>query len=436
MTAAQVIQPSDPPRGARLTADLVDVDLTDPTTFVESVPHHAFDVLRNANGIAWHAEKRLTSTKDHGHLIQFADSPGHWAVTAHHLVDEVLRDQSRFSSELGSTLMETVTADSLPLLRGSMINMDAPQHTRLRRILAPVFTPRSVQRLQDSIQANAREIMAEILQRDECDLVTDVSAEMPLRVLADLFGMPRSDRHLLFEWSEAAVAGEKATDADTVAASMNAYAAALSYAQDLAEQRRTNPQQDIMTMIVDAQIDGDQLSEFEFAMFWMLLIVAGNETTRNAVSGSVLSLIETGQWSWLATHPDAIGGAVEELLRFVTPIMHFRRTATTDTLLGDQNVRAGDKVVVWFSAANRDPDVFRDPHSLQLRRAPNPHLGFGIGPHFCLGAHLARMEITHMMTELLRHAPQLELAGNPTRTASNFINGISRLPVRLGAPQQ
>jgi cytochrome P450 len=429
MTAVDLVQPADPPRGARRVVDVVDVDLTDSLAFARGVPYEAFDALLGAGGIAWHGEASINSSVGRGGIIQFADSPGFWAVTSHRLVDEVLRNPSRFSSEAGSTLLETVTPETLPLLRASMINMDAPQHLRLRGILSAIFTPRAVRKLYESVELNAREIATEALGNDLCELVTSVSAELPLRVLADLLGMPHQDRHLLFKWSDAAVASEKANDAETVAAGLEAYGESLSYAQRMAEERRARPLDDIVSMIANAEVGGDRLSDSEFAMFWMLLVVAGNETTRNAVSGAVISLIEHGQWNWLATHPEHLPSAVEELLRYISPVLHFRRTATEDTVLGDQHIRAGDKVVVWFSAANRDPAVFTEPHQLRLLRDPNPHLAFGIGPHFCLGAHLARLELTHMLAELLNHAPNLHLAGIPTRVPSNFINGISTLPV-------
>jgi cytochrome P450 len=180
-------------------------------------------------------------------------------------------------------------------------------------------------------------------------------------------------------------------------------------------------------------VDGERITDTEFQMFWLLLVVAGNETTRNAVSGSVLALHEHGLWSWLAEHPEHLPTAVEELLRHVSPVQHFRRTATRATVLGDQRVRAGDKVVIWFGAANRDPAVFADPHGLDLRRDPNPHVAFGVGPHFCLGAHLARLEVSETLRTLLAHAPDMTL-GTPTRVASNFINGVAHLPARMGEP--
>jgi cytochrome P450 len=313
------------------------------------------------------------------------------------------------------------------MFRQMLLNMDNPQHSRLRRIVQPVFTPKSTELLRKSIEDNAAEIMTN-LPNGEFDLVTSVSAEMPLRVLADLFGMPREDRNLIFEWSNSLLGADNPSASEHAADSVNAIAGMMSYGQAMADDRRAHPRDDIVSRIVTAEVDGERLSDAEFQMFWLLLVIAGNETTRNAVSGSVVALHQQGLWSWLAEHVDRLPTAVEELLRYVSPVQNFRRTATRDLVLGDQHIRAGDKVVMWFGAANRDPTVFVDPHRLDLERNPNPQISFGNGPHFCLGANLARLEMTEMLRNLLQKAPDLKI-GAPTRTASNFINGISRLPV-------
>ena len=423
--------PATPPRGARLVADLVECDLTSGATFAPGVPHEAFDVLTSHGGIAWHDEPPVEGMLGDNPLLQFVDSPGFWVATSHALVSEVDRDQERFSSEMGGTFMPSLTEDSLAVFRQMMLNMDHPQHSRLRRILQPIFTPRSIERLRASIERNAADILGGAT--GEFDLVTTVSAEMPLRVLADLFGMPRDDRHLIFEWSNALLGADNPGAAQHAEASMEALAGMMAYGQAMADDRRAEPRDDLVSRIVTAEVDGERLSDTEFQMFWLLLVVAGNETTRNAVSGSVLALHEHGLWRWLADHPVHLPTAVEELLRYVSPVQQFRRTATRDTMLGDQQVRAGDKVVIWFGAANRDPAVFAEPHGLDLLRSPNPHVAFGVGPHFCLGAHLARLEMVEMLRSLLAHAPGMTV-GEPTRSASNFINGIGHLPVQVGPP--
>ena len=422
------VSPTTAPPAARRVADLVDVDLTRGGTFAPAVPHPAFDELRRHGGIAWHDEAPVAGLMGDNPLLQFVDSPGFWVVTAHELVAEVDRDQGRFSSELGGTSLPSMAEDSLAMFRQMMLNMDHPGHTRLRRILQPIFTPRSIERLRASIDDNAREIVQAL--DGEVDLVAAVAAELPLRVLADLLGMPRDDRHLIYGWSNALVGADNPSAAQHASDAMAALAGMMAYGQAMADERRADPRDDVVSRIVTAEVDGERLTDTEFQMFWLLLVVAGNETTRNAVSGSVLALHEHDRWAWLAGHPEHLGTAVDELLRHVSPVQQFRRTATADTRLGDQDVRAGDKVVVWFGAANRDAAVFPDPHRLDLTRHPNPHLAFGVGPHFCLGAHLARLETTEMLRHLLERAPGLAV-GEPTRVASNFINGIAHLPVRI-----
>ena len=437
MTTAERAWPQAPetrPANARLVADVVDCDLTTGAAFADGPPHDVFDALRDHGGIAWHDESPVGALLGDEAFLQFTDSPGFWVVTSHPLVSEVDRDQERFSSEMGGTTMPSLTEESLTVFRQMMLNMDHPQHSRLRRVLQPIFTPRSIERLPASIEHNAVDILDGM--SGEVDLVTTVSAEMPLRVLADLFGMPSEDRHLIFEWSNALRGADNPTAAAQHAdEAMGALAAMMAYGQAMADDRRAHPRDDIVSRIATAEVDGERLTDTEFQMFWLLLVVAGNETTRNALSGAVVALQEQDRWAWLAERPEHLAGAIEELLRYVSPVQQFRRTATRDTVLGDQQVRAGDKVVIWFGAANRDPAVFADPHRLDLRRAPNPHVAFGIGPHFCLGAHLARLETAEMLRSLLAHAPDLTV-GTPTRTASNFINGVAHLPVQLGPPAE
>jgi cytochrome P450 len=420
--------PATPPAGARLASDVVAVDLSSNGVFVDGVPHDAFDQLRRHGGIAWHAEPPVAGRLPDNGFLQFVDSPGFWAVTSHALVTAVDRDQERFSSEAGGTTMSSLAEPSVDVFRQMLLNMDHPGHTRFRRILQPIFTPRSIERLRESIEVNAIEIMDGL--DDEFDLVERVSAEMPVRVLADLFGMPREDRHLIAAWSNAMLGAENPDAAQFAEESALALGQMMAYGQAMADDRRTHPRDDIVSRIVNAEVDGERLSDGEFQMFWLLLVIAGNETTRNAVSGAVVALHEQDRWAELAAHPELLDTAVEELLRFVSPVHQFRRTAMADTTLGDQQIRSGDKVVIWFGAANRDPGVFDDPHRLDLRRTPNPHVAFGVGPHFCLGAHLARLEMTEMLRHLLARAPGLEV-GAPVRVASNFINGIAHLPVKV-----
>lgn len=428
---AEPATPSEPPTGARLVADLADIDLTSGRSFLAGPPHQAFDVLRAAGGVAWHREPPPDPAFNRGDVLRFVESPGFWVVSSHELVTTVLRNPALFSSQLGGTTMPSLAPESLAMFRQMMLNMDPPEHVRLRRILQPIFTPRAVERLRQEVATNAGEIIDDLAGASQCDLVTSVSAEMPLRVLADLLGMPREDRHLIYKWSNALLGFDNPDEAQHAEEALGAFAELLAYGQTIADARRTEPLDDVVSRIVHAEVDGEQLDDTEFAMFWLLLVVAGNETTRNTLSGAVIALRENDLWGWLGDHPEQLPTAIEELLRYVSPVMQFRRTATEDTVLGDQRVRAGDKVVVWYGAANRDPAVFSNPHGLDLGRDPNPHVAFGVGPHFCLGAHLARLELVEMLGQLLAHAPSLTLDGPVTRAASNFINGVSHLPVRL-----
>ena len=257
--------PDAAPQDARLVADVVDCNLASAGSFMAGVPHAAFDELRRHGGIAWHAEPPVAGTFGDNPLLQFVDSPGFWVVTSHELVAEVDRDQERFSSEAGGTFMPSLADESLAMFRQMMLNMDHPQHTRLRRILQPIFTPRSIERLRTSTEQNAHDILEEV--PDEIDLVTSVAAELPLRVLADLFGMPRDDRHLIFEWSNALLGADAPGAEQHSEDAMSALAGMMAYGQSMADERRANPQDDIVSRIVTAEVDGEQLSDAEFQMF-------------------------------------------------------------------------------------------------------------------------------------------------------------------------
>ena len=363
-------------------------------------------------------------------LLQFVDSPGFWVVTSHALVSEVDRDQERFSSALGGTFMPSLADESLAMFRQMMLNMDHPDHSRLRRILQPIFTPKSVGRLRESIEANAHEIVAEI-GADEFDLVTAVSAEMPLRVLADLFGMPREDRHLIFEWSNALLGADNPGGAQHAEDSMSALAGMMAYGQAMADERRTHPRDDIVSRIVTRRGRRRPAQRHGIPD---VLAVARRRRERDDEERSVRlrrRVARTRAVAWLASHMEHArprGGGVAPLRLPCAPVppdRHARRRAGRS---GRASRRQGRDLV---RRRESRPAVFPEPHGLDLRRDPNPHVAFGIGPHFCLGAHLARLEMTEMLRVLLERAPNLTI-GEPTRIAINFINGIAHLPVRVG----
>jgi cytochrome P450 len=283
------------------------------------------------------------------------------------------------------------------------------------------------------VRAIARGIVDEIAHKGECDFVTEVAAELPLRVITEMLGVPEGDRRRIFELSNRLILGANATPgqmADSKAAAMEMWL----YAHRLAEERKRRPGDDLVSQLLAGEVDGERLSELEFDSFFLLLAVAGNETTRNLVSGGMLALLEhPAQRDQLISNRGWLPDAVEELLRWVSPISHMRRTATRDVELRGQRILAGEKVVLWYASANRDEQVFERPFRFDVRRRPNRHLAFGVGEHFCLGSHLARMETRVLFEELLRRLPDLDLAGPVQRLASNFVNGIVSMPVRFHA---
>jgi cholest-4-en-3-one 26-monooxygenase len=396
------------------------IDLTDKDIFVHGVPHDWFASLRRDAPVFWHEEE---------------DGPGFWCVTGYDDVVTVNRDNQLFSSSRGAVFMWDLPESALEQQRLMMLNMDPPMHTRYRRLVNKGFTPRMVSELETKARERARAILDKVTPRGECDFVVDVAAELPLQVIADVLGVPQEDRHKMFDWSNRMVGSDDpeygVTEEEAQLASMELFA----YANKLAEEKRGEAGQDLISILSDAEVDGEQLTQLEIDLFFMLLTVAGNETTRNQVSHGLLALLEhPDQLERLRANRELLPGAVEEMLRWASPVMHFRRTATEDLILGGQAIAAGDKIVIWYVSANRDEKVFDDPMRFDIERSPNEHVAFGGGgPHFCLGANLARMEIRVLFDELLDRWSHLELAGEPTRLRSNFINGIKHIPLRFTA---
>jgi len=316
-----------------------------------------------------------------------------------------------------------------------MVTMDPPIHTRYRRLVNKGFTPRMIGELQQSIHNVADEIIDGICESGSADFVIDVAAELPLVVLAELLGVPPEDRAKMFDWSNRMIGREDAEyqGAQAVAEENAALAAAelYGYAAALYDQKRAQPGGDLMSVLTQVELDGEHLSELELELFFLLLAVAGNETTRNLMSGAMVAFSQfPDQWERLRNDRSLLPSAVEEMLRFVTPVMNFRRQATEDVEIGGQVIKEGDKVVFFHISANRDETVFEDADRFDIGRKPNPHMAFGGGgPHFCLGANLARMEIVVMFEHLLDRLPDLHVDGTVERLQSNFINGVKHLPV-------
>ena len=399
-----------------------DINLIDPDTYQRSgPPHDQFAWLREHEPVFWHADGGEPGW------------PGFWAVTRHHDVAHVSRHPEIFSSARRLSLFGEIPEEQIELQRLMMLNMDPPQHSKLRRIVQKAFVPRAIERLKDSVTDNAREIVDDFAAAGGGDFVEDVAAELPLRVLADLLGVPREDRHLLFDWSNRLIGSDDPEfGGGDPLQFMAAFMEMFSYGNNIAEDRRANPRDDLVSIIANAEVEGERLSQVEFNMFWMLLVIAGNETTRNLLSGGTLALIEhPDQLDRLLAAPDLLPTAIEEMLRFVSPVIHFRRTATADTEIAGQPIAAGDKVVVYYVSANRDERVFDRADTFDVARTPNEHVAFGVGPHFCLGAHLARQEIEAMFALLLERVPRLRLSAPVQRMQSAFINGIKHLPVEV-----
>lgn len=402
----------------RLTATTLDgVDILDPDVYARGVPHDTFRLLRREAPVYWHPEP---------------EGGGFWAVTKYDDVVTVSMDPATFSSALQGSLIEDPPVDALPVMRSLLINQDPPRHTKYRRLVSKGFTPAMVRRLEPHIRELTGRIIDRVAPWGHCDFVTDVAAELPLQVIVELMGVPLEDRHRVFDWSNRMLGNADPEYSGSVEEARRASLELYAYANELASRRKRDPQNDLVSVLMRADVDGEALSEAEFDAFFMLLAVAGNETTRNAIAGGMLALIQhPEQRARLLADPSLLPLAVEEMLRWVSPVIHFRRTATRDTELRGQRIRRGDKVVIYYASANRDEDHFPNGDVFDVGRTPNEHVAFGPGgPHFCLGANLARLEMRIMFEELLRRLPDMELAGPVQRLRSNFINGIKHMPVR------
>ena len=392
-------------------------DIYDPDVYVKGVPHGAFRQLRLEAPVHFHPEP---------------GGPGFWAVTKYQDVVTVSRDPGRFSSYRGGTNIQDYPPENLSTIQLLMLNMDPPQHNKFRRLVSTGFTPRMVAHMEPRIREATRIILDAVAPTGECDFVRSISAELPLVVIAELMGVPQEDRHRLFDLSNRLVGFDDPEFQRSLEDAMQAATEMWIYANQLAAARKGKSGDDLVSVLMSAQVDGESLTEMEFDAFFLLLAVAGNETTRTLISGGMLALIEhPEQRARLMADPSLLPTAVEEMLRWVTPIHHFRRTATRDTELRGVPIKENDKVVMFYASANRDEDVFPDPSTFDVGRTPNEHLAFGLGQHVCIGNSLARLEIRIMFEELLRRMPDVQLAGPVRRLRSNFVNGYKSMPVRF-----
>jgi cholest-4-en-3-one 26-monooxygenase len=398
---------------------LDDIDLS-AGTWGRGVPHDQFDRLRRSAPVFWHEEK------DGG--------PGFWALTRHADVRHASHNWEIFSSELGATFIPTADEEALASLRLTILNMDPPKHHRYRRLVSKGFTPRMIAKLIEEIERRAARVVDEVCAKGEAEFVEEIAGQVPVQMICEMIGLERELWPRMFEVSNLLIGSRDDPDYQELpggpeAAAMEVYMLCDAVAAD----RRAHPRDDIMTALVQAEIDGERLTDAELNLFFITLIVAGNETTRNLINHSMLALIDhPEQARRLREDPSLWDLATEEMLRWGSSIHNFRRTATTDTELRGVPIKAGDKVVMYYASANRDEEVFEDPHTFDIARTPNDHVTFGGGGvHFCLGASLARAEIKATMRQVVERLPDLELAGEPSRLHSDFVNGIKTMPVRF-----
>ena len=391
--------------------------LHDPRTYAQGFPYDYFRELRDTEPVAHHEMR--------------GSERGYWVITRHDDVQRVSRDPDTFKNApnpFPDTLPEAPTEPEMDLL----INLDAPDHVKMRKLVNRGFTPRRVAALEERLRARTDAILDSLRDRDGCDLVHDLALWLPLHVIADMVGVPEDDRAQVFAWTETTFGFDPDVTMDD---RQTALQEMFAYADGLCRERQERPQDDLLSVLLEAEIEGHRLTQFQIDTFFMLLQNAGSETTRNLITTGTLRLIERPDaWETLRAEPELIPTAVEELLRHVTPVMHFNRRAVADCEVGGTKIQAGDRVLLSYTSANRDERAFDDPDEIDITRQPNDHTAFGAGgPHFCLGASLARLESRVMFEQIISRFEGLEVDGDPAampRVHSNLIDGFAHLPVR------
>jgi cytochrome P450 len=417
--------------------ELSQIDLTDLDVFVDGFPHDVFGLLRRDAPVFWHEP-----------TVHTPDGVGFWVLSRHADVLYAASDAQVFSSERapgcpgGGTLIQDLP---FGFAAGVLLNMtDDPRHHRIRKLVTPAVTPRALAKMEGVLRSLARGILDVVGERGRCDFLSDVALELPIQATLQLMGVPNEDRHKLVAWTNATLSHDDRELGEDTALSREAAGSMASYATWLIEEKRKQPADDMLSTVVNAQIEGEggaeePLSELELTMFFSLLIAAGSETTRNAIALGMAALIEhPDQLKALAEDLTLLDGAVEEILRWTSPTLYNRRTATADVEVGGESIRTGDKVTLWWTSADFDEEVFKDPFSFDIGRDPNPHLAFGHRSHFCLGANLARMEIRLLFEELLTRFDHIALEGPIRRVRTNKHAGVSSMPIsfrpRSGLP--
>nr|WP_317628620.1 cytochrome P450 [Gordonia hankookensis] len=399
-------------------------DFTSPFLLEKGIPVQEFAQLRKTAPVWWNAQQP-------GKGGGFHDG-GYWVVSKHAHIREISKNNDDWATSPNGVIMrfeDDMTQEQLDVTKALLINHDPPDHTRLRKLVSKAFTPRAVQALEDKLDTAARTIVGKAAEKGTGDFVEDVAVDLPLLAIADLLGVPEVDREKLFDWSNAMMNYD---DPDFEADPQMASAEILGYGYNMAEERRKNPVEDIVSTLVNADIDGQSLDEAEFGFFFILLTVAGNETTRNAISHGMNAFLEhPDQWELFKKERPAT--AVDEIVRWATPVNTFQRTAKRDTQIGGVDIKEGQRVGLFYGSANYDEDVFEDPFTFDILRDPNPHVGFGgNGAHFCVGANLARMEINLMFNALADLVPDISRLESPRRLRHGWINGVKELRVDYG----
>ncbi|WP_433467760.1 cytochrome P450 [Spirillospora sp. CA-142024] len=396
-----------------------EIDIIDPGVYERGgIPHRQFQWLRDNDPVHWHQDPN-------------DGVPGFWAVTRHEDVVAVSRRADPYSSRERSAMFEEFSDEDIALYGQMMLFQDPPDHTRLRSMVNKGFTPRMIGRLQDHIRRICNELIDEAAPLGECDFVERFAAPLPLYTICELLGAPLEDREKIFHWSNKLVAFN---DPEFIEGREESTLCAAEFAEwggQLAAARQSTPRDDIVTKLLQPDADGSRITLEEFQLFVIMLSIAGNETTRTATAGGMIAFFERpDQWARLREDRSLVPKAVEEIVRWVSPINQFRRTALVDTELGGKEIKAGDKVVLFYGSANMDERVFENPFAFDVGRDPNPHIGFGGGgPHYCLGTHLARMNLRIIFETILERMPDIRLAGEPRRLRSNFVNGYKEIPV-------
>ncbi|SDH53710.1 cholest-4-en-3-one 26-monooxygenase [Actinokineospora alba] len=395
-------------------------DFTDPDLYAQRVPVAEFAELRRTSGVWWNAQPH--------NAAGFGDD-GYWVVSRHADVKEVSRNSELYSTWENTAIIRfgpDMEREKIDLQRNILINIDPPHHTKLRGIVSRGFTPKAVNSLKDALACRAARIVHAAKETGTGDFVTDVACELPLQAIAELLGIPQDDRHKVFDWSNQMIAyDDPEYSVEPEAASMEL----LGYSWNLAEERKRCPADDIVTKLVNANVDGGNLGSDEFGFFVLLLAVAGNETTRNAITHGMHAFLENPE-QWELYKAERPSTTADEIVRWSTPVVSFQRTATQDTELGGVEIKKGQRVGLFYSSANYDSEVFDAPEKFDITRDPNPHLGFGgTGAHFCVGANLARMEIDLMFNAIADHMPDIRKVGEPRRLRSGWLNGIKEFQV-------